>query len=345
MRGTVSDACQQVTRSRKRLSDPFGTDHPLLSGLGGRARCATALLLGGAMVVTPGAAIADHACGPTVVVSGPAAIVADVRRELALRKIDTPEATTCPAVRAQLTSGEEGHLVVDVDDAAGRHSRRTVARVSEAVSLIESWARPELTTDLMTGFTIEPLSQPPAPPPSPKAPQVDAAVRGRTATRVRDSLTIAIVADVALDTSAAAWAGGTATACARVRRWCVGGTGQLRTAAATGRQAEATVLATIEMPIAIGRVVLAPGLGVGLGFASWNITEGAGMTEQGSRTGLRGEGRVTVSYPLGRRVFVDGLFAADISPFTGEPQNQGSGAVTEPVGFFRFGAGLRIGAP
>ena len=280
-------------------------------------------------------------------------------------------------------------IVVALVDRSGFASQRTVAHASEAVSIIESWLRPDLEADLLAGFTVEPrtVSSPPAvtmraapPPVAPPAAQarrpaiteattlsaapmlvrppasqstssiaVSAGVtsggvdglRGRR----RDPVTVSVVGELAVDQTSTWWYGGAATACFAIGRLCAGMTGEYRTTETLERtRSQRALLVGAELPLAFGRLVVSPGVAVGIASTSWHARNSETDEDQpmdGVERGARFDARLVASYPLGRFMRIDAaLGVATSSGADGDDEHAAS-----PARLVRFGLGLRVGAP
>lgn len=302
-------------------------------------------------------ALADApACTAAAVLLGNADLVGEVAIALGTHGIDAKPHAGCPSVQVQL-SREDGYIVVDVSDHAGRMTRRTVAHVEEAVSVIESWARPDINADLLAGFAIEP-DAPPTPldpaPPIESAPAVPlhsslvASLDGDSHVRRHDPLSVRLDGGVAFDRAGVTWLGTTLAACVPVWRICVGGAGSIRRATTSDTPSERAVLAGVDVPVRLGRFMLLPGFGVGIGQSS-STTGGMQMGNVDDASapqawGLRAEVHVSVSYPIARWVHVDATLGAVAAPYANRQQNQ-DGATAEPDLLVALSVGLRVGAP
>ena len=110
-------------------------------------------------------------CSPSAALDGPASLVAEVARALRARELGT--APRCANVEVRI-SGRPGAVTIDLRDRHGRRAIHAVAHVSTAATIIESWARLELSAPLLRAPKLEaarPMSSStgPAPSPSPAA--------------------------------------------------------------------------------------------------------------------------------------------------------------------------------
>ena len=328
-----------------------------------------AWLSGLAVTASHALAMANPICGPAATLLGRDELVGEVVLELVSRGIDVKPPATCPSVGVHLAR-KDGQIVVELTDPAGRTVTRSVSRVGEAVTVIESWARPDMNADLLAGFDAPTSPKTPSASPAsdlatpaeskpsvdtrPAPPSSSTAVARHPLDVQRDQrsrLTISLVGDIAIDRRAS-WVGAMVTACTPVWRVCVGGTGHLRTSATATQPTDTTLLASIDLPLRVRRLTLIPGLGIGAGRDSSDMSDGmgSGMQDQAdSGWSLRGEARMIASYPLTRRVFLDvavGLVAAPATGGDEQNQNQnGESSTTGPAMLFQLGAGLRLGAP
>lgn len=293
-------------------------------------------------VLAPGPAVAD-ACRPAAIVDGHDELSDEVMRELVSHGIDVEPRATCPSVRVKLAR-EGDRITIVLTDPAGRDVTRSVTRVGEVVSVIESWARPDANADLLEGFEVPaaPAAAESKPPPAPLS-ITRAPVEPRDA---RDPLTISLVGDLAIERTTS-WIGAMASACTPLGPICVGGTGHLRRS--SSRPTEAAVLASLDVPLPARRWVLMPGIAIG---ASRHEAEdmGQGMNDEaGAIWSPQVEARLIASYPVKRRMFVDFMIGVVGAPSTDEQgqneDSESSSSAGGPVVRFELGAGLRLGTP
>jgi hypothetical protein len=175
-----------------------------------------------------------------------------------------------------------------------------------------------------------------------------------------DRLTLTLGADAVKASDGSQWWGGHASACARVGRFCAGALAQGAAGAAivgdpgTTRRTTADLLALVDLPIALGRLNLAPGVGVGAGMLR-AITSDAPPTNPREMTGARNAtswafrttAHLVLAVPLGGRFAIDLGGAFDMSLPRRAPASDGQGGLypTEPLFFFRGGIALRYGIP
>ena len=314
-----------------------------------RAARLLAWVYGVASVSSSPVAIADTPCIPAASVSGGEELVRDVESELVAHGIDVRSPAKCPHTRVEIERDDE-QIVLDLTDPAGRTIRRRVSRIGEAVTVIESWARQDMNADLLAGFDVSSrmVAMPEAttsrvPAGSPDATSLK--TRGVEVRVERSPLTVSLLGDLGFDRRAT-WVGATMTACAPVRRTCIGGTGHLRTAAG-GTLFDAAALATIDVPLRVRRLTVIPSIGIGAGRDGSSMQEGM-QNQVNSGWGFRAEMRLAATYPLSRWMFVDvmvGLVGARVTTDGQNNQDGEDASATELAPMFELGAGLRVGAP
>jgi hypothetical protein len=325
-------------------------------------------LVGVCALASSGDASADPRCGPSALLAGGQELVGEVAFGLATRGIDVKPSSRCPTVHVTLARAE-GEIVIELIDPAGRTIRRNVSRVEEAITVIESWARPDMNEDLLAGFEVPTVVVPAiaAASPhnamsaettksSPDEPMTTILLAPPGSTRAmielrqeqRSPLMLSIAGDFAIDRRTS-WIGTTVTACLPVSRVCVGGTGHARTSRTVGIPAEGAVLATIDVPFHVRSFALIPGFGIGASREISAMTDG---TQIEPVTWIPcAEARMVASYPLARWVFVDVMAGVAGAASTLDTQNQNQNqngdntSATGPTVWFQLGAGLRLGAP
>lgn len=278
------------------------------------------------------AALAEGACVPAVQVVGDADLTAEVSAALGRRGVGAEGTDACPALGASLLR-EDGIIVVSRRDPAGREVERKVVQVEEAASVIESWVRPDLGADLMAGWSVDDAARVETPP----------AQEAR-----RDPASIVVTGDLSLDGSDSLWLGTSIDACVRLGPTCLGGAARYRQATGSGRT-EIAALATVDLPLRLGPIILAPGIALGGAGLSRFDDSGGGDDHGGGSWRLRGEGRLRLSIPLWGPVSFDADTAAELSPAGVTRREDGDDdshhVVKDPTYFFRVGAGLRVGLP
>lgn len=285
-------------------------------------------------------------CRPAASVGGEPAVVAAAVSELVKRGIDVGPTPGCPAVHV-VVAREDDLLAVDIIDPAGRTSHRTVANVGEAASVIDSWIRSD--ADLLAGFEV---AAPVIPPALEARPPTAAAARGDLVSRVaiappergrsRDRITASIAGELAIDGAATSWTGVVADVCGKFGPTCIGLGGAYRITS-DRLLSDVSLLAGVEVPVAIGSVVLSPRLAAGLGAAL--IAPSIMSESPNTQLGARADAGVVASFPLGRHVFLEVAAGVLVLPLAHTGQQEGAAANSGPNVLFHASAGLQLGAP
>jgi hypothetical protein len=295
------------------------------------------------IVACAAGAEANDVCPPSATVEGESA--AAVRDLLGGRGIAEPT-EGCQGVHARL-SAAQGGLEVEVTDPAGRQSRRDVDSPSQAATLIESWARSDLSAALLTppvlAFTA----------PAERPVDAEPTTIVREVVRPTHDLGLAVGATIAHSNDGAFWAGAELQGCVRVGRLCVGADARvLRDMEVTKREIHARrmssdMLLLADLPYRVGKAMITPGLGVGLGWLHNGVPRLHQHAADADRGGMRTTAHLTVSIPLTHHLSFDVGLALDVSPFA-QTSTWDSGGVDvpgDPRVFQRGLASLRYGEP
>jgi hypothetical protein len=325
-----------------------------------------ALSMTAASLGWPEPAFSDETdCPAAVVLSGEEELVAEARTELAGLGIESDSPPECAAAHASLVR-EDGAIIVDVTDPVGRRSQRKVAKVKEAVSVIHSWTYPDLNADLLAGFSPQPLPEEPSVPEAPEPEKVEPDGESE-AESTRHLLTASATGDFLIDWDGGLWAGAGAAACTPVSILCVGAGVRLAWSVTKTSRFGIDVLATVDWPLHVRRLILTPGIGLGAGrlaTAAVTIDDSQGdetdsenndvddgdaqNVSDGPRVnwGFRAEAHVIFSYPVTSWMLADFVVAADFTPFAKEAKSQNPIYwAAEPIGYISASLGLRFGAP
>lgn len=305
----------------------------VLGAVGGRAR---------AQVVGCAPAAGVHAVGDETRLQ---LALSELRDRLAERGIGEP-VQGCPAAQAEVTAAG-AELVVDVEDVAGRHSRRTVSNAAAAASFIESWVRSDLSAPLLSPTLAFP------------APRASEAARPmvvrQAARRGLPALGLALGGQAAVASDGSVWGGLELAGCVRLGRVCAGALARWnvelqseeRRENAQAERRSADLLVGADLPLSFGRVTLTPGLAAGVGWmhnGAFRVSERRIDEDSG---GLRLAARLTVSMRLRGRWGIDLGATLDASPLA-RTESYVVEAVTipgEPRVYLRGMLGLRWGAP
>ena len=273
---------------------------------------------------------------PCAALGGDPDLVSTVSELLAARGV------SCSTVKAHLDR-EHGEIVVRSDDAVP--TERKVADPATAATVIESWSEHDVVDPLLaarpvvvaaaaaTSPTIVVVTA--APPASPPA-----LLRG---VQLFGSL------ETSLANDRTEWLGAQVGACVMVGPICAAA--RLRFAnVADGpgpwsgglERHGSELLVGGDVPFKIGRALVAPGFGGGIGDVHTRLENGEhGM---GSETaGLRADVHATVSYPLSATLALDVSPALDLTQATHSESNAPMPLPDEPLWLVRLGIGLRYG--
>ncbi len=211
--------------------------------------------------------------------------MAPLQALLSRRGIAPRPAPGCLPVAVAVRPARAGFDLL-ISDAEGRTARRRIARLEAAAMFIESWARTDLEASL-----------PPLPPPPVLLPELAralpddlgpadgagaardvvqrdvvqdenglagrlSAVRVSLAHTPGGSLQLATALESGVDGARALWLGAALGLCARIGPVCAGVSAGLSRSADARRE---ELLATIELPLAVGGISIAPRIGLGMG--------------------------------------------------------------------------------
>ncbi len=317
-------------------------------GAGDATRCILLCILCPCLVFSPAWAAE---CRPTVVLDGQAAVVSDVSRMLRQRGIATfADESDCPAVRAQVTRrGSKLDVIILLQEV--RRCERLVEDPSTAATLIESWARSDISQPLLFGHGVE---------------QGQGRGQGTspvvTVSRFPDFQVFARP-EVSIGTTGVAWLGASLGACIRAGRACLGMRLRLGgdvTPAKNGDLAAlrffTDLLATVDVPLGVGRVTFSPGVGAGIGWLRTAVVTDDGNAGTVGDGGLRLDVHGVASLALFRGLALDlslslsGVFlgSGDVNLYLPDRKTDPMEMPgTEPHlpqvpwGFLRAGVGLR----
>lgn len=363
----------------------------------------------GLIAVLARVASAAPPCQPRAALAGDADAVARVRAELEQLGVATasaPAAATagsaCASIDATVTD-DAGGLAVAVQRGAQRDARH-VGDAALAAAWIDSWLRDDLEGP---AGTLPPSATPSrATPPSAVIAQpsqiADAQLplparalddtNGAAPPHARsrwDDVSLAAAFEQQWTTDGERWTGVSVHACARVGAFCLGGRARYAAQSFAFRDTAAarddeSLLATASYERALGRVTIAPELGIGAGRDAVARVDGCksdpsqppmpGCQPPGSAPDAlmvgdgmhatsytpRGEAALRISIPLFDHVWLDGLASVVAAPFGhGDdyalpPGHKPPPPMTTPdqlalpgdaFAAFQIGIGLRVGGP
>ena len=211
-------------------------------------------------------------CAPRAELGGDAEAVASVAAEL--KRLGVEASTTkivrseCPVIVAAVELEPTGGIAVAVRDSTQRSEGRVVSDAALAAAWIDSWLR-----DDFEGGSIEPPAAAPVAPPV----ETPAPIVAETPLIERFSLAASYVAAWSDDETS--WSGFAVSGCARTGGFCIGGrVGYAKQdISANGSGAakrDVSVLATASYPQGVGRMSIAPEVGLGVGRLTTTRIEG-----------------------------------------------------------------------
>lgn len=235
-------------------------------------------------VVRTGAA---QPCAPRADLDGDAEAVAKVAAELTRLGVDArvaggeparddaPSRSGCATIAAAVELDRSGGIAVAVRDAAQRSEGRVVSDAAVAAAWIDAWLRDDFSLELdapplpSTSRTIAPGLAPRATAPgvTPPAAQVDAEPAALPLVE-RFALAASIVR--AWSDDGTGWSGYAASACVRVGGACIGArfgyaTQTVSADLTAASKRDLSLLATASHSYELGRMSIAPELGIGIG--------------------------------------------------------------------------------
>jgi hypothetical protein len=213
-------------------------------------------------------AAADPSCPPAARLVGDPEVGHQVALELAILGVQSADIPAgCPAVEVVVGRTDRGVLVA-VRDPAGREEAQTVTDAQVAATWIESWVHPDIAAPLLTagaGFAAIPTGDP-------------VAVR-TLAPRSPDrfgyrGVIVAAAGELHSADDDSDWRALSASACARFGALCPGLAARagdnrglsIDGGATSSNRFAVELLATLSAPMEVGRMTLAPSLGLGLGY-------------------------------------------------------------------------------
>lgn len=199
-------------------------------------------------------------CAPAAVIEGDDEVAGSVSKHLERLGVATRAPAPCPAARAAVRRTDTGLAIVMRD--RGRRAARTVSTAAIAATWIESWVR----TDIGAPLLRAPIIATPTP-----------VVIRRPATRAKP-MTRSGIFGASVETLTASdqseWRGVSVSGCVELGRACVGVAGRYGHSLGMTSQENPLetdrkgidLLATVSVPLVLGRGVLAPRLGIGAGW-------------------------------------------------------------------------------
>lgn len=240
---------------------------------------------------------AAESCPPSAVVRGPARAAEEMTKALVDRgvRVEPPGLPPgpCGALDVEL-SEVDGGLRVKIADAWGRTAERDVQSALTAVALVESWARMDLLESAAPATPpVASAKGGAAPARSPLAPVAGSAAPPVPRESDRHShVLMHLAAERGRGRDHDEWHGINATVCGRIGIVCLGAAARYGESSHSGegRKKGSDVLMTLDIPIALGRLSLTPGIGAGGGWTGIDLRD-LGCKDGSCRGALRGHGR------------------------------------------------------
>jgi len=283
-----------------------------------------------------GAGRSVWACPPAVRLGGDKALVAEVAPVLSERGISTAPGE-CPALAIVLDKRGRATLVTAAGDDGG--ATREVTDVRTAATVIESWVRTDVEAPLLARRRADDDAGGGAPP----TVVVDAPAPDATG-----GLQAFALGESGLANDRTSSVGLQVGACAMRGPACVGGRARVATVADGPGEWEATMdreavdaLASLDLPVRLGRMVASSGVGLGLG---WVHTHEEASTQRRHTLGLRAESRLTLGYSVSARLAFEATLAFELAR-TVAARTTTEVLPADPSVLGRLGVGVRFGGP
>jgi hypothetical protein len=251
--------------------------------------------LAASVVAWPSAAPAGAACPPVALVEGSAEITRPVTMILTQHGLAAgPSSCGARVIHALLSKDEMTRAYsLRIVDGYGRTSDRQVADLTDAASLIESWATQEDADVLLPPPEVAPLVISQAPPPASPPPP---AGRWR----------LLAAGEISRASDGSTWYGGAATGCARIGVVCLGARGRL--ARDGGRaiwfadlnRTSGDLSAVAAAGFSRGRVTIGPMIGAGVRWTRSHLTAPP-LAFSADDFGFHAEAAAVVAVALARR--------------------------------------------
>jgi hypothetical protein len=309
----------------------------------------------GAAAVPRGGQAQERPGSPAVRLAGDPALIAAVRAALADRGIATgARAAAAADVRLERRGSRIAIAAALGGGEAGGPVWREVSDARTAATVIESLVRTDVEAPLLSVRPVDPA--PAAPPPAPRGAFADeddpppaapaATVAAVPAERGGRGLQLFALAETSRANDRTSWIGVQVGACVMLGPVCAGARVRSAVVAAEPWPADIDrrgfeVLLGADWPLRLGRVVLSPGVGAGVGSTHTHQDGSRSSEETG---GPHADAHVGLSYPLGARTAIEATFALDVTQTTHVETSSPVPLPDEPRLFARFAAGVRFGA-
>ena len=243
---------------------------------------APAALVSAVFVLSGLRTVGAEPCPSRAILDGDGAAVARVTDELHKLGVEVSREFAddgCTTIRAQVALDTTGGIAVAVRGASRGSEGRVVSDAALAAAWIDSWTRQDI--DLWAAPAVTRVAMTDSvTPPSEVPPRVDAAAPSASSRWERFAMSASYAQSWSDDD--ATWRGLDVSACGQIAGgFCVGGSVRAafdaeRLHNATGvARSDLSVLALARYPVAIGRMSIAPELGVGVGRLATRRAEGS----------------------------------------------------------------------
>lgn len=301
-------------------------------------------------------------CTATIHLEGEADLVAPIARVLKRHGIGDQAGTAgtgCPLLRARIERRGEllGVTIVELV----RHSDRLVADAETAATVIESWARSDISAPLLSARPLALRAAAPPPPPLPSAP---------VAPPPRPRFAVSVLAEFSAGTNgtdSSEWLGARVHGCLLLGPIRLGLLFRMAGDIQPSRLGDllmqrlgTDLLLAADLPLDAGRLTVSPGVGLGIGWLRTSLLDDDGDRGSISDGGLRADVHLVLSLRLWRGLFADGALSLS-GAFLGsgdtlldlplrmrdpaEKMAMDMGLTAPPWGLLRTGLGLRWSSP
>jgi hypothetical protein len=250
----------------------------------------------------------------------------------------TAESGACSTVHARIERRGES-FVVGVEGPAGVPVERTVDELGTAATVIESWVRTDVGAPLLATHAI---------PHEPAAPI--AIEKPTTIEKHNYDLDLFAAGEASFGNDKTQWLGAQVGACANLGPVCVAA--RLRFASVQEgpghwggslKREGFELLIGIDVPVSLHfhQMTLTPGFGAGFGSTHTHMENTMHMGSESS--GLRADGHVTLTIPVGLHLAIEVSATGDLTQETDIETSSILQLPDEPRALLRFGAGIRYG--
>ena len=219
-------------------------------------------------------------CSPRAALDGDADAVARVTAELVRLGVTVvaspaaPATNRCPAVVAAVELDRGGGISVAVRDSSQRSEGRVVSDASIAAAWIDSWIRDDFEAPVFAPVSAAAPAGAPV-----HAAHVDEELAVEPPRGAADHYSLAATFEQAWTDDRSRWTGLSVASCVRIGGVCVGARGRYAeqdeaVGATAATRSDLSMLATASVSRTVGRMTIAPELGLGLGRLSTSRLDG-----------------------------------------------------------------------